>query len=644
MRKNSVLCGVGAVLLAGALTQSCTPTASGPGTQTAAAPAELPAIDGTAVLAHIKALASDEFEGRLPGTRGEEITVRYLTDRLRELGIKPGNPDGTYVQGVPLVGITVQGSPTLTFRRGGSSQVLQWREDYVAWTKRVADRASVDASEVVFAGYGVTAPEFGWDDYKGVDLRGKTMVVLVGDPPVPDPANPAELDQKTFGGRAMTYYGRWTYKYEMGAKLGASAVLIVHETGQAGYPFAVVQGKTAEQFDLAAPDRNMGRCAVEGWITREQAVKLFASAGQDYEKLKAQAATREFKPAPLGTTASLTLANKIRTVDSRNVVGLVEGSDPALKNEYVIYTAHWDHFGIGVPVKGDRIYHGAVDNASGVAGTLEIAKAITKLQLAPKRSTLFLFVTAEEQGLLGSYHYAASPLYPLAKTAAVINLDGLNMYGRTKDLTIIGLGQSELDDIVQRAAAAQGRTLRPDPEPEKGSYYRSDHFPFAKQGVPALNAGGGDEYVGRPADHGRKLREAYTTNDYHKPSDNVRADWDLSGTLEDLALYLRVGVDVANAPTPPAWKPGSEFKARLEQVLRVSFGPCCRESLEREVGHLPVGTRRLSSSNQDRKTLRSISSLNERSHIYSCNSGQIGAVFHSLSRALSLATSLERAA
>jgi Zn-dependent M28 family amino/carboxypeptidase len=561
---------IGVIVLTGALNQSCGRQTQGPAQKSVAAPASLPAIDSSAVLAHIKVLASDEFEGRLPGTRGEDITVRYLTDQLKGMGIKPGNPDGSYVQRVPLVGITVEGSPVLTFRKSGSSQVLRWRDDFVAWTKRVVDKVSVDASEVVFAGYGVQAPEFSWDDYKGVDIKGKTMIVLVGDPPVPDPASPSELDPNTFGGRAMTYYGRWTYKYEMGAKLGAAAVLIVHETRPAGYPFTVVQGKTAEQFDLAAADRNMGRATVEGWITRDRAVDLFASAGLNFEKLKAQAATRDFKPTALATTASVTLDNKIRTVDSQNVVGLVEGSDPALKSEHVIYTSHWDHFGIGTPVNGDKVYHGAQDNASGVAGTLEIARAYTRLRPAPKRSILFLFVTAEEQGLLGSAQYASNPLYPLAKTAAVVNIDGMNMYGRTGDITVVGLGQSELDDVLQRAAALQGRILRPDPEPEKGSYYRSDHFPFAKQGVPALNAGGGDEYIGKPADYGKKLREAYTTNDYHKPSDNVRADWDLSGAVEDLALYLSVGVEVAGMPTLPSWKSGSEFKARREQMLRAA--------------------------------------------------------------------------
>jgi Zn-dependent M28 family amino/carboxypeptidase len=528
----------------------------------------LPPVDGTAVLEHIKVLASDEYEGRAPGTKGEDLTVTYITDQLKKLGIKPGNPDGTYVQNVPLVGITVQQAPVLTFRKGASQLPLTWRNDYVAWTKRVVEKVSLDNSDLVFVGYGVQAPEFNWDDYKGVDLRGKTMVVLVGDPPVPDPANPSALDPNVFEGKAMTYYGRWTYKYEMGAKLGAAGVLIVHETGPAGYPFAVVQGKTAEQFDLVTPDKNMGRAAVEGWITLDQARKLFAMAGRDYDALKKQAVTREFKPVPLGVTASVSLANRIRTVDSRNVVGTLEGSDPKLKDEYVIYTAHWDHFGIGVPVNGDKIYHGAQDNASGVGGVIEIARALTKLPAPPKRSIVFLFVTAEEQGLLGSEYYATAPIHPLAKTAAVINIDGLNMHGKTRDLEIVGLGLSDLDDYMQKAAAEQGRIIKPDQEPEKGGYFRSDHFPFARQGAPAINAGGGMDYIDKPADYGRKVRDEYTANDYHKPSDKVKPDWELGGAVQDLELYLTVGYRVAEAGKMPEWKSGAKWKAKRDEQLK----------------------------------------------------------------------------
>jgi Zn-dependent M28 family amino/carboxypeptidase len=531
-------------------------------------PAPAPPLDPGAILKHVKVLASDEYEGRAPGTRGEELAVTYIAEQFKAIGLKPGSPDGSYFQKVPLVGITADPSATLTFATKADTRVLQFRDDVVAWTKRVAAQVSIDGSDVVFAGYGVDAPEFGWDDFKGVDLAGKTMVVLVGDPPVTDPADATKLDPKTFGGRAMTYYGRWTYKYEEGARRKAAAVLIVHETEPAGYPFGVVQGKVGEQFDLVTPDRNMSRAAIEGWITLDQARALFAMGGQDFDALKKQAATRAFTPVPFGVTASMTLKNTLRTIDSRNVAGLLEGSDPTLKNEYVIYTSHWDHFGIGAPKDGDKIYNGALDNASGVGGLIELARAFTRLPEPPRRSILFLSVTAEEQGLLGSEYYATTPMYPLAKTLAVINMDSLNIHGRTRDLTIVGLGNSELDDYAIRAAEAQRRTVKPDPAPERGGFYRSDHFPFARQGVPALDAGGGSEFIGKPADFAATVRKTYTEQHYHQPSDELRPDWDLSGAIEDLSLYFTVGLNVANADRFPEWKPGTEFKAKREAMLK----------------------------------------------------------------------------
>jgi Zn-dependent M28 family amino/carboxypeptidase len=542
--------------------------ASGLGGLAQQVPQPTAGIDPAAVLEHVKVLASDRYEGRAPGTRGEELAVTYIAEQFKALGLKPGNTDGTYFQKTPLVGITADPSATLTFAKGADTRVLEFRDDVVAWTKRVADQVSIDRSDVVFAGYGVQAPEFNWDDFKGVDLAGKTVVVLVGDPPVPDPADPAKLDPKTFGGRAMTYYGRWTYKYEEGARRKAAAVLIVHETEPAGYPFSVVQGKVSEQFDLVTPDRNMSRAAIEGWITADQARALFAMAGQDFNALKKQSATRDFKPVPLGVTASMTLRNTLRTIDSRNVAGLLEGSDPALEGEYVIYTSHWDHFGIGAPVNGDKIYNGALDNASGVGGLIELARAFTKLPQPPKRSILFLSVTAEEQGLLGSEYYATNPIYPLEKTLAVVNMDSLNIHGRTKDLTIVGLGNSELDDYATKAAQSQGRVVRADPAPERGGFYRSDHFPFAKQGVPALDAGGGSDFIGKPADYAATIRKTYTEQHYHQPSDELRPDWDLSGALDDLQLYFAIGFNVANADRYPEWKPGTEFKAKREAMLK----------------------------------------------------------------------------
>jgi Zn-dependent M28 family amino/carboxypeptidase len=527
--------------------------------------ASMPKIDANAVLAHIKVLSSDEYEGRAPGTKGEQLTVSYIQDQFKKLNLKPGNPDGTYVQKVPLVGILGAELKPLTFTKGPQKQTLKWADEVVAWTKHVADGASIDKTDVVFAGYGVEAPEYNWNDFKDADVKGKTIIVLVNDPAVPDPANPSKLDPSVFKGDAMTYYGRWTYKFEEGARKGAAAVLVVHETGPAGYPFKVVQGNLNEKFDLVTPDKNTSRANIEGWITTEAAKKILAMGGQDFEALKKQARTREFKPVALGLKASMAVKNTLRTIDSQNVVAKLEGSDPTLKDEYVVYSAHWDHLGVGAPVNGDKIYNGALDNASGVATVLEIARAFTQIQPQPKRSILFLMVTAEEQGLLGSQYYSISPLYPLKKTLANINIDGVNQWGRTKDITVIGMGASDLDNYLKAAADEQGRVLRPDPEPEKGFYYRSDHFNFAKQGVPALDPDAGIDFAGKSADYGRKKRDEYTEKDYHQPSDEVKPDWDLAGAVDDAQLFFAVGYRVANADRFPEWAPGNEFKAKREE-------------------------------------------------------------------------------
>ena len=528
---------------------------------------DMPDPDMAAVLAHTKALSSDEYQGRAPGTKGEELTVAYLTDQFRKMGLKPGNTDGTYVQKVPLVGITPTPS-TLVVRKGSDERRLAWKDDVVAWTKHVAESATLENSELVFVGYGVVAPEYNWDDYKDVDVRGKTLVMLVNDPPVPNPDDANELDPKTFGGRAMTYYGRWTYKFEIAMEKGAAGALIIHETDPAGYPFSVVQSKTGEQFDLVTPDKNMGRAAVEGWISLDRGRDLLRMAGQDFGTLKSQAATREFKPVPLGVRASMTIRNSLRTIDSRNVVARIDGRDPKLKDEVVVYSAHWDHLGVGPAVNGDTIYNGAKDNGVGVASMLELARAFTKLPTPPKRSIVFLAVTAEEQGLLGSQYYAVAPIYPIAKTLANINVDGMNVHGRTRDLTLVGLGASDLDDYARDAAGEQGRIIRPDPEPEKGFYYRSDHFNFAKPGVPALDPDEGVDFVGKPAEFGERVRGEWNERDYHQPSDIVRPDWDLSGAFEDLKVFFAVGYRVADADTMPAWKPGNEFKARRDEMLK----------------------------------------------------------------------------
>jgi Zn-dependent M28 family amino/carboxypeptidase len=525
---------------------------------------QLPSINTDAILKHVKTLSSDEFEGRAPGTKGEDLSINYLVDQFKRIGLKPGNTDGTYVQKVRLVGITPDPAP-LFFSHDSQQQMLKWKSDVVAWTKHVAPRASVTNSQVVFVGYGVVAPEYSWDDYKGVDVKGKTLLMLVNDPPVPDPNNPGKLDPKTFGGEAMTYYGRWTYKYEIAAQKGAAGALIIHETGPAGYGFNVVQGKTGEQFDLATPDINLSRASIEGWITLDQAKKLLASTGRDFDALKKQAAQREFEPVPLGVTAWMTIRNTLHTIDSRNVIAKLDGSDPQLKDQYVVYTAHWDHFGKGP----EGIFHGAQDDALGCAALIELARAFTKLPSRPRRSVLFLALTAEEQGLLGSQYYSVAPIYPLAKTVADINLDsGTTVHGRTRDLTLVGYGASDLDDYARDAAAEQGRVVHGDAEPEKGFYYRSDHFNFAKKGVPALDPQGGVDVVGKPADYGQKMRDEWTAHIYHTPRDVVTPDWDLAGLAEDLKVFFAVGYRVAQADKMPEWKPGSEFGAKREQMLR----------------------------------------------------------------------------
>jgi Zn-dependent M28 family amino/carboxypeptidase len=529
--------------------------------------AATPAISADRIVAHVKVLASDAFEGRAPGTRGEDRTVAYISEQFAKEGLQPGNPDGTFVQNVPMVGITASPSSTFVFNKGAETRTLRFKDDVVAWTKRVRPSVSVRDSDVVFVGYGIQAPEFQWDDYKGLDVAGKTVIMLVNDPPIPDPADATKLDPKTFGGRAMTYYGRWTYKYEIGAEKKAAAVLIVHETGPAAYPFSVVQSKVTEQVDAAAADDNMSRAAIEGWITLDQAKALFAMGGQDFDVLKARAATRAFAPVDLGLKASMTIPNTIRTFASRNVIGKFPGADPKLKDEYIIYTAHWDHYGIGPEINGDKIYNGALDNATGVAGLFELARAFANEPVKPKRSILFMAVTAEEQGLVGSDYYAKNPFYPLAKTLAVINMDALGIYGRTRDLTVSGLGNSQLDDYAREAAAEQGRVLKPDPTPEFGGYFRSDHFSFAKQGVPAINAGGGADPIGMTAEALRKLQQDFVANNYHKPSDEYRPTWDLSGGVQDLQIYFLMGHRIAQADTFPQWSATSEFKARRDKMM-----------------------------------------------------------------------------
>jgi Zn-dependent M28 family amino/carboxypeptidase len=520
------------------------------------------AITADGVLQHIKDLSADSMEGRAPGTPGEEKAVAYMQAQFKALGLKPGNPDGTYLQNVDLIGYKAH--PTASFSAGGKTISLAYPQDFIANSRHKRAETKVDNSDIVFVGYGVVAPEYGWDDYKGVDVKGKTILMLVNDPPV-TVAGGGELDTAMFKGKAMTYYGRWTYKYEIASAKGAAAVIIIHETGPAGYPYGVVQGSNSqEQFDVISPDAEK-RVPVEGWIRFEKAKELLSAAGQNFDSLKAAAARKDFKPIPLNAKATFHVKIDSREIQSHNVVAKLEGTDK--KDEYVIYTAHWDHLGRDASLKGDQIYNGAMDNASGSSAIIEIAKAFTKLPTPPKRSILFLSVTAEEKGLVGAKYYATHPLYPLTSTVANINIDGINQWGKTSDFTVIGLGNSTLDDDLLAILKSQNRTVRPDAEPEKGFYYRSDHFEFAKQGVPALDTEGGIDYVGKPAGYGIQKRDEYTNKDYHSVTDEVKPDWDLSGGVQDVQTLFKTGYAVGQSDVIPQWKPGTEFKAKRDSMM-----------------------------------------------------------------------------
>lgn len=529
-------------------------------------------LSGANILEHIKVLASDEFEGRGPGTPGEEKAVAYLVEQFRKSGLKPGNPDGTFLQDVPLVGFQAEATAGAV-RFPAGTVGLDSPEKWVAVSRRFVPETAVRDSEIVFVGYGVVAPEFGWDDYKGVDVRGKTVVMLINDPAVPDPEHPDQLDPRMFGGKAMTYYGRWTYKYEIASAKGAAACLIVHDTVPAAYPWQVVVGSWGrENFDLPAPNDNAARVAVEAWVALDTAKALCKAGGLDFDTLAREARKPNFRPVSLGGRADLSVRSAIRRVASRNVVARVEGSDPQLRDQHVVFTAHWDHLGRDPKLPGDQIYNGAADNASGTAALLELARGFAAVAPRPKRSVLFLAVTAEEKGLLGAKFYAENPLYPLETTLADINMDVINLWGRTRDIVSVGLGNTTLDDLLLDAAREQSRSVGGDPDAEKGSFYRSDHFEFAKQGVPALNAKGGTDYVDRPADYGKAKRDQYVKDDYHKPSDEVKPGWDLAGAVEDLQLLMTVGARVADGDRMPEWKPGTEFRAVREAKLKAA-GP-----------------------------------------------------------------------
>lgn len=515
------------------------------------------APDPEKLLHHTRVLASDEFEGRGPGSVGEDRTVGYLAREMERVGLRPGMPDGSWTQAVPIIGITSTVDCGWTGAAG--RRVLEVPQDVVAWSSSTNGTVRVPSAPMIFVGYGVTAPEYGWDDYKGVDVRGKTVVMLVNDPPVLDPKGNGKLDPKMFQGRAMTYYGRWTYKFEEAARRGAVAALLIHETRAAAYPwFVVVNSWGKERFDLAQdPDP---KSPVAGWLSLDAARDLFAQNGMTYEAALERAVTRGFRPIRLAQSFDAVITQQTRPVQSRNVLGLLEGSDPVMKSQYVIYSAHWDHLGRDARREGDQIYNGAADNAVGVAGLLELARTFAAAEKRPRRSVLFLAPTAEEQGLLGARHYASHPAYPLESTLANINMDGLNTWGRTSDLRQVGDGHSTLDEVLLQVVMRHKRRLLPDPHPERGTFYRSDHFEFMKKGLPALYLKAGDNYRDHPQGYGDKRVLEYIENDYHKVSDEVKPGWDLRGAAEDLEVLLQVGWTLAEGASWPQWKESSEFR------------------------------------------------------------------------------------
>ena len=518
--------------------------------------AALASISTESLSKNTEILSSDRFEGRAPASRGEELTVNFMKEEFQKLGLEPGNGE-SFFQEVPMVEINSVPTDKLTIKGHGGSNAYAFKDDFTALTLRVVDEVSIEDSEMIFVGYGIIAPEYEWNDYSGIDVKGKTVLMLVNDPGF------ATEDPELFTGRAMTYYGRWTYKYEEAARQGAAAAFIIHETEPAAYGWGVVRNSfTGSKFNQASEDKNMSRCAVEGWLTLETSTEILNKAGQNIEELKALAMARGFKAVPLGLTASLHMKNTIRESESRNVIGVIPGSERA--DEYIFYLAHWDHFGIDPSFEGDQIFNGALDNATGTAGLIELAKAYQSLGSPTRRSIAFLAVTGEEQGLLGSLYYATHPTYPTSKIVAAINMDALNIYGRSKDVAVVGYGKSELDDYLKEAAAEQGRRVEPESTPEKGSFYRSDHFSFAKQGIPALYASSGDDHMEHGKEWMRQQKEKYLSENYHKPSDEFDPNWDLSGAIEDLLLLFKVGYKLSMEDTFPTWKEGAEFKAVRE--------------------------------------------------------------------------------
>lgn len=517
---------------------------------------QAPAISAEEYARHIATLSADEFEGRKPGTAGERKTVEYLVAEFKKLGLEPGNGD-SFLQQVPIVEITAGSDARLQL---GSAE-LKYMQDMVIWTKRLVPEISVADSPLVFVGHGVVAPELGWNDYAGVDMRGKTAVILINDPGF------ATNDPKLFRGRAMTYYGRWTYKFEEAMRQGAAGALIIHDDVPAAYPWDTVQNSwSGPQLDTVAADGNASRAAIEGWITRAAGDALLRQNGLSYEQMLQAASRPGFKPIELAQRASGSLRNAIRRSSSPNVIARLPGSKNP--DEYVFYMAHWDHLGRAFGRSGDTIFNGALDNATGTAGLLTIAKAYSEMRQRPERSIVFLAVTLEESGLLGSAYYVANPVYPLNRTVAAFNMDAITWGGPTKDVTVVGYGASELEDYLVRAARRQDRVVMPEPTPENGFFFRSDHFNFAKVGVPALYIKLGVEDREKGAEWAKARNAEFTLKDYHKPSDEFRPGTDLRGGLEDITLLYDIGRTLANERRFPQWYPQSEFRAARDRSLK----------------------------------------------------------------------------
>ncbi|MGI4751591.1 MAG: M28 family metallopeptidase [Janthinobacterium lividum] len=515
-------------------------------------------VAGDDIKNYLSVLANDSLQGRKPFTVGEEKTIRYISTEFKKLGLEPGNK-GSFYQDVPMVEITSKPAGDMQIS-GKSNLTLKAYTDFVAGTRREQETIDLKNSPVVFAGYGIVAPEYHWNDYAGLDVKGKTVIVLVNDPGF------QSGDRTLFHGDTMTYYGRWTYKYEEAARQGAAAVLIVHQTEPASYPWHVVNNSfSGAKLYLQQADKHMSRCKVEGWISEEMAKKMLSSAGISGD-IRALARKKDFKAIPLNLNVSLTLNNKLKYSTSHNVVALLKGTKRP--DESIIYSAHWDHFGIGKPdAKGDSIYNGAVDNGTGTAALLSIAKAFTKAKDKPGRSILFLAVTGEEQGLLGSEYYATHPIFPLNKTVANLNMDALHPFGETKDISITGKGQNDLEDYVEDIAKQTGKHTVGDPKPGSGSYYRSDHFNFAKVGVPALDLNAGVESIAHGAAWGKAQAKDYNDNRYHQASDDLSAISDYTGMVQTADIMYKIGWKLSNETTFPGWKKGSEFKAIRDKSM-----------------------------------------------------------------------------